>query len=26
MDNSKKKVVFDECGHAQVCEGCVVQL
>ena len=26
MDNSKKKVVFDECGHAQVCEGCVIQL
>ena len=26
MEGEKKKVVFENCGHAQVCEGCVVQL
>ena len=26
MDNSNKKVVFEACGHAQVCNDCVVQL
>lgn len=26
MEGEKKKVVFENCGHAQVCEECVVQL
>ena len=26
MEEVKKKVVFEKCGHAQVCEKCVVQL